>query len=181
MTFSKTAQQLSIQFLVRFILAIVVFGLGIALMWQIFFSSVDTQKISQDNFDQKIAALNCKPSEIICISGTDFEISSGEDVLIETKLSNLFSEDVTFDVFLEIRDSNNDEVPTGSDEDIQLLPKQYTDEVVEVRAEKELPFLIKTEKTLSDGPYVARFTFKQTDCGPNCLDEEYKRVQFTVS
>ena len=182
--FDKKAQDLSINFLVKFILAVVIFGLGVILMWNIFYDSTSTAELTQGAFDRRIAALNCNPNDLVCISSNRFALRAGENVLIEMKLQNSFNQELEFNIKMEIRNSNNSVVigdgATIADH-MTVLPLQYSNEVVEARSSKDFPFLVSTTRRAIKGMYVARIEIENSGCSDNCLPTEIKRIQFEVT
>lgn len=175
------SQDLSINFLVKFILAITMFGLGVALVWQIFFDSTETANISQGEFEKRIAALNCRPNEVVCISSTAFDVKAGESVLLDMKISNVFSDDLTFVSTIKILNSTGTEIFGQGivSELIEVLPKIYPSEGIKAKNEKNLPFLIKTTKSLPKGMYVAHI--EVTYGSLEDPQTEIKRIQFSVN
>lgn len=174
---SKKSQQISIHFLVVFILAVVMFGLGVMLIWRIFFSSSDVVNISQAEFDKKIFALNCKPSEVVCIGANKVEINPGESVMISLKIFNNHNAELSYDVSYELMDSSNELLSQEEEETFQLLPLRYSSEVIPAKQDKELDVLLKTSKRLPEGDYSLRIKVS-----PTSLDTDiYRRVHIEVN
>jgi hypothetical protein len=61
--------ELSVNFLVGFVLAIVLFGLGVSLLYTIFNQSTSLHEITQDQINSQITALLCSAKEKVCIAG----------------------------------------------------------------------------------------------------------------
>lgn len=177
------AQQISINFLVRFILAMVLFGLGVIFMWNIYDASTGTSEGVQGEFDRRIATLNCKPTETVCVNSNKFEIGPGERVLVDLKLSNPQAVDLTYDLDIQIRNSE-DEVIVGEGytqaDYLEIVPAFYHNQVVESKGELDRPFLISTTNRMTKGSYVARIVVENVACGTQCLPEVIKRIQFDV-
>ncbi len=164
-------QQLSIEFLVKFILAITLFGLGIVLMWSIFYGSKETFDISQQEFDRQIFALNCKPSEVVCVGTNNLGVSAGENILINLKIFNNHNEELKFKIEFELRNYEDRVVTSGGD----LMPKIYSDELINPKSDKEYSVLFKTLKTLPKGDYVIRILVS-----PERLDPIPRRIYVKV-
>lgn len=169
------AQELSINFLVKFILAVVLFGLGTVLMWNIYFASTDTLDVSQQEFDRRIFALNCKPSETVCIGANNLDIASGESVLISVKIFNNHNEEHSYDVTMELRDSDNQPVPTTN---YKILPTSYVAERISAKDSKELNILFKTDKRMAEGDYALRILVEPDS---SQMRDIPKRIYITIT
>lgn len=171
----KKAQQLSINFLVKFILAVTLFGLGSVLIWNIFFSSTDTLEIVDEEFDKRIFALNCKPLETVCVGGTVVEIESGENLLFTVKVFNNHNNANSYDLGLDLYDSNGDKV-TNNAEAIFSPPFKEFD--IPAKDSLEMDFLLKTSKHLEEGEYAIRLVVNPDAVG---MADVPKRLYLTVN
>jgi len=172
----KKAQQLSINFLVKFILALVLFSLGLVLMWNIFHSSKDTLSISQQEFDKRIFALNCKPSETVCVGTNNLIISPGDNILIDIKVFNNNNDELYYDLDFSLMDETNNYVD-DSDKAL-LLPNKYSDEAIGAKSSKDFDVMLKTSKHLPRGSYVVRILVSNN---PSSTDDDVpKRIYVDV-
>ncbi|MFT4310257.1 MAG: hypothetical protein ACMXYC_01355 [Candidatus Woesearchaeota archaeon] len=65
----KKAVELSVNFLVIFVLSMVIFGFGITLVYNMFFSAMDLSKVTDDNLRAQIDDLVCSANTMMCLSG----------------------------------------------------------------------------------------------------------------
>ena len=171
----KKSQAMSINFLVKFILAIVLFSLGVMLIWSIFNSGKDTLGVSQKEFDKRIFALNCDPSEVVCVGTNNLDISAGDNILIDVKVFNNGADNL-YDIYFSIRDENNNVIDEA--ELVSLMPNSYSSQLISAKSSKEFPVQLRTSKKLPKGAYVVRILVSNN---PSSTDDDVpKRIYVEV-
>lgn len=95
----KQGVELSVNFLVMFILAIVIFFLGIGLLYVIFGEAQTVQGQTQDEIDDRLAMLRCPSQDVICVIGEREVHQKGRFVLYGLFLYNPYHDrQVTYTV-----------------------------------------------------------------------------------
>lgn len=75
---NKKGIELSVNFLVMFILAIVIFGLGIVFLYNIFGSATTAADMNWARIDRMVGDMLCPPQTRVCVSNNDAQITRGE-------------------------------------------------------------------------------------------------------
>ena len=88
----KAAVELSINFLVIIIIALVVFGFGIRFLYKITTEAAGLQKMSFEQLDSKIGSLLCQSSEKVCIGIDKKIIKRGDFDIFGMKVINILDE-----------------------------------------------------------------------------------------
>jgi hypothetical protein len=148
-------QSLQINFLVKFILSIVIFSLGIILVWKIYSDGTSTINIPQTEIDRRIQALNCQPTELICIGADTLKTGGGKNILVDVTLFNNYNDNKNYVMTLQLRNATTDQPLDGESVNIELLPVLYQMEI-RPKSKGEFSFIIKTSKTTPKGFYVVR-------------------------
>ena len=158
MNSTKKAQALSINFLVKFILAIVLFGLGVSFMWMIFNHGKDLADSPSRDFDEKLFALNCDGKSVICIGASSIDAKRGKSYLVDFEIFNNYNKDLNgVKVFVELRDTDDEFV--GSLKGISILPSKQELNVPGLSSTKG-SFLVKVSKETPkiETPYTIRMS-----------------------
>jgi len=96
MRFKKASIELSVNFLVTFIITIVVFGLGIILAKQIFSGSEGLADKTFEDLDKQIGSLVCSGNEKVCLSAKQRTIERGAFGVFGLTIQNVFNEEKIF-------------------------------------------------------------------------------------
>ncbi|MGM5483576.1 MAG: hypothetical protein ACQER9_01515 [Nanobdellota archaeon] len=160
MMISKKAQGLSVNFLVKFILAVTIFGMGVALMWAIYDNSTSTMKITQSEFDNRLFDLNCRSTETLCIASAKDNINSGDNILIGAKIYNNIDRTITGYIKADIYDKNSE----VNSPEVKIMPEDQ--EVnIEPKGSKEFTFAVVTTKNAPKGKYIVNFELVRDNLG----------------
>ncbi|MFC1768504.1 hypothetical protein ACFLZX_01950 [Nanoarchaeota archaeon] len=85
----KKGVTLSVNFLVVLIIALVLFGMGVKLLWDIFASSSDISQLAWDDYRKQIANLQCRPDERVCYGVEQISVERGEVGIFGVKVINI--------------------------------------------------------------------------------------------
>lgn len=170
------SQGLQINFLVKFILSIVIFGLGVLFIWNIFDDSIATLLIPGQEIDKKIQALNCQPTEMVCVGASTIEISGGEIFLLDVRVFNNFASDVTYNSSVYLLYANSTAYPS-SDANISLQPKNFQI-TVKAKSSNDYSLILQTTKQAPKGEYSIQIKLEPpTGSG---LSNQIKRINLFV-
>ena len=147
---NKRAVELSINFLVVVVISIVVLGLGIRLLYNLYGGAVELRDISLEDIDKQIGALICEGTESACIGKDTQTIKRGDLGIFGLKILNLVDSPTTdFEItakkgkFID-KDGN----PGTFSSDIECLPSCGTPrtESIPNHEEKDIAIGIKVGK-----------------------------------
>lgn len=96
--FNKKGIELTVNFLVTFILAIVIFGLGIILLRGMIGDSESSLEQISGNIDDRIIQLACSSRDRVCISNNEQTVDKGEPVYFGVHINNYLQQKSTFKV-----------------------------------------------------------------------------------
>ena len=114
----KRGIELSVNFLVGFVLAIVLFGLGISLLYTIFHQSEDIYELTQNEIDNRVIELLCNAKQRVCVSGNRVAQERGELAIYGIYIYNIYDQVEDFDVFVEAGiayDENKEDIENDLD------------------------------------------------------------------
>ena len=109
---SKKGIELAINFIVTFILAIVLFALGIALAVRMLGGGSELTSDVIGDFDKRVIALSCSGSDVVCLAQRAASIERKEMKVLPLAVKNDLGDDTTFIV----RAENDLFIPRGSSE-----------------------------------------------------------------
>lgn len=141
------SQGLPINFLVKFILAFVVFGLGIVFLWSIYEQGRD---MAIDP-SQHIRALNCPPTQPICVGASTVSLRGGESALVDVRIFNNRDIDVEYTGASVVIDFEE-----GGSSTLVVSPMNAPGFTVGPRSSYRLSFLVTAERTTLKGAYSVR-------------------------
>ncbi len=75
---NKNAIELSVNFLVMFIIGIVVFGMGIYIVQQIATQAFESDRYTQDYLDSQIESISCTARDKVCVTNNFQQLRRGE-------------------------------------------------------------------------------------------------------
>ncbi|HLP79455.1 MAG TPA: hypothetical protein VK158_02375 [Acidobacteriota bacterium] len=152
---NKRGIELSVNFLVIFILAMVTFSMGIFIVQKIMTSSQKYVDDSQEELDARIKSLSCSSERTICIAGNNAVIESGDTKLYSIILYHRDDAAATVSVDIvpfKAYDSTgtgyiSSFTPTGTnkvralmvDNTVELDPNQRTSKAIMVASDKDAP------------------------------------------
>ena len=141
------SQGMPINFLVKFILSIVIFGLGVVFLWQIY----DQGTGLVPDPSRSIQALNCRPTEPLCIGTTSLTLSPGNSVAVEVKLFNNRDDDIVYSqILFELTNATGDPV---DDSILYINPRRLQEFRVPAKGVNEYGILIYPSRTTPLGDY----------------------------
>ncbi|MFT4326322.1 MAG: hypothetical protein ACMXYK_02365 [Candidatus Woesearchaeota archaeon] len=164
---NRKAMELTINFLVTFIVGIVVFGLGVVMLWSIFNSSVDLMNLSHGSIEMRFPALNCNTREDICVGQSVIELTPGDIFLLEVKLFNNFDTQMDVNYTVELLNADNSRAAqTGSPTvgRFQITPEQERFSI-NGKSEGEISTAVYLERNMPKGVYVIRYTINRVVSG----------------
>ncbi|MFT4326914.1 MAG: hypothetical protein ACMXYK_05415, partial [Candidatus Woesearchaeota archaeon] len=156
---NRKAMELTINFLVTFIIGVVVFGLGIVMLWSIFNSSVDLMNLSHGSIDMRFPALNCNTSVDVCIGESIIELAPRDISLLEVKLFNNFDTEMQVNYTVELLYANNSRANEGGPAvgRFQIAPERESF-IINPKSNGEILTAIYLERNMPKGTYVIRYT-----------------------
>jgi len=155
----KKAIELSLNFLVTVILALVIFGFGIRFINNLA-SDVDKLKdFTFDELDKQVEDLLCESTDKVCLGTTKKVIQKGDFDVFGVKIINVISDsgfDDNFKVNLEVSKlikKNNEEVTADLDE---LIEVKYRDDLIKIQKNEEddIGIGIEVKKGAPSGTYI---------------------------
>ena len=173
---TKKAQQLSINFLIKFILAIVLFGMGFIFLKMIFSQSINMMEIPQNDIDDRIFALNCDSKQAICVGRNSLEMSPGELYVVDVKLYNNFNDDMDATAEMFLIDNSSDDATRAYPGKITIRPTYLENIFIPAKGNSEFSFAIILGKEAPEGSYAIRIF---VDRGPG-LEDKVKRINLYI-
>jgi hypothetical protein len=178
--FSKKAQTISINFLVKFILAIVMFGLGVTLLWNIYAQSTDTSDLLNSDLSSRIVDLNCKPTQVVCVSTSRVEIQAGETYIVDFEIHNNHGVKINYDIEALLEDPDSGAYITLEGDIVLRIPEDRF--ALDGRSEKGFPIGIATTKKTPKGWYTLRVKISPVaKSGGTALSPVLRRIDIEVS
>lgn len=155
---SRRGIELSVNFLVSFILAIVLFSLGIIFTRNLFSGSTEIAQVSQDQLDAAIEDMFCTNSELVCINLNAATLERGQDKIFGITVFNALDDG---DFTITIRDTKRIEKDgTATDlstvppeQRLSILPSEVSFPLQRNRDERT-GFLITARSTNLKGKYI---------------------------
>ena len=89
----KRAIQLSVNFLVMFVLGIIMFGLAMSFLYLIFGQAQDLNQMTRDDIENRVTELQCQARDVVCISGNREEYNAGETAFVGVFIYNIYDEE----------------------------------------------------------------------------------------
>jgi hypothetical protein len=152
------SQGLPINFLVKFILAFVIFILGVTLLWTIF----DQGKEMTIDPSQHIRALNCRPTEPICVGATSVNLGIRESVAIDVRVFNNRDEPVNYTVTVTRYNESGD--PISDSNILDLRPGENLPPIqVPARGSADFSVLVLAGRNAPKGAYSVRILLESQD------------------
>jgi hypothetical protein len=175
----KKSQQLSMDFLVKFILGIVLFAMGVALLWMIFGQARSLAETPQRDIDNRLFALNCDPRQPICVGASTLNMKPGDNYLVDVKLYNNYEHQLTAHALIQLVDEENPTIPTTKYQgNIDLLPQQIPDIIIPAKGNTEFSILVALSKRAPLGSYAIRINLDRG--GAYNLPDINKRINLYI-
>ena len=183
---SRKAIELSVNFIVTFILAIVVFGMGIIFARNIMSGGTELTQQTYEKFDQQIGELTCSRGESICLSSSTKDIERGKVDAFPVTIKNDLKEKTAFIMNVEpsrAYNSDNTEmtIPTG-EWNIDFLYDD-TEFTLEPGESRTIPVLVSPKKSAVTGKYSYNAVFSYRDSAGSLLpypDEKINKFYVNV-
>jgi hypothetical protein len=196
---NKKGIELSVNFLVTFILAFVVFGFGIYFASTISDEAFSQADVTEEFLNQRIQQIACSSSDKICISNNYAELRRGDTEAVGVFINN-FESSPDKRVFQMEQfgsgkryedDGSIGESVSGSDSPLLLMPgstdvaNPVTSKSIDARSVGNMGFAVFVPKTAESGKYV--YTIEISDItssgvlgASDPLDTIRKKVTFYV-
>ncbi len=94
----KAGIELSINFIVMLIIAIVVFSFGVKFVYDIVTEADDLASITQSQLEQKMESIMCDSSQRVCIGRTTKEVRPGRVDIFTLGILNTYNTKTTFNI-----------------------------------------------------------------------------------
>ena len=151
MKMGKKGFELSLSFIVTFIIAITIFIFGIRFIYNIASETTELEKITTDQLDNKLADLACESNDRVCIGIIKKTIARGDFDVFGLKIINI-NPTTMFKVEViptSAFDKNNEEITNNID-------FKYNDNVLEIETneEKSLGIGFEVPKDAKSGTYI---------------------------
>lgn len=165
---SRKAMELSVNFIVTFILAIVVFGMGIMFARNIMSGGTELTQQTYEKFNQNIDELVCSRGESICLSSSTKDIERGKIDSFSVAIKNDLKDRTTFKMEVtpsRAYNSDNTEMTLstgGWNIDFMYDESEFSLEPGESRT---IPVLVSPKRSAITGKYSynAVFSYEQID------------------
>jgi len=95
---NKRGIELSVNFLVMFILAIVIFGLGIVFLYSLFNDAQDIFHLTQDQLDDRLASVACSARDRVCVTPNHLTGTRDRLSIFGIYVYNYFDTTTTFQI-----------------------------------------------------------------------------------
>ncbi len=136
----KAAIELSVNFLVIIILAIVIVGFSFFIFFTVFMEAQDLSDLTQEQMNERIEELQCDGT--VCMSSTYRKMNRGDFHLFGIKILNT-GEDAEFKVIVNATDKLT----------LNYVPKEYEVSIEQNKAEP-VAIGIKVQKDQTSGIYI---------------------------
>jgi hypothetical protein len=177
---SKKSQSLSIEFLVKFILAIILFALGVILIWSIYTNGKDMMRAPETEISNRIFALNCNSKQDICIGANTLHMKPGDKTLVDVKLFNNLDVDLNVNANLQrINSSNVEDVSPIVVQNLIIKNTEYQNIIIPAKGDNQFSFAIILNKQMPRGAYVIKINMNR-EAGGVTLDPKIKRINLYV-
>ena len=155
----KKAIELSLNFLVTIIIALVIFGFGIKFIYDIATKSENLKDMTLDQIDKKIEGLVCESTDRVCIVPTRRVIKRGNVGFFGMKIVNVISDAESNEFFFgDIRVSRMVRKDKTETEDPNILDKiDFKHRVsVEIKKneERDIGIGVEVDREAPSGTYV---------------------------
>lgn len=142
---AKKGMELSINFLVLLIVALVVFGLSLSLMYKIYAGANSLSSQTQDKLDNQITSLVCS-TEQVCVETSSKVINRGEWKVLGVQVTNRFKEEKKFKI-------------TVTGDQLKILPEE-TEFTLKATATKRHGIGIEVPKDMVSGTKIVNVEVK---------------------
>lgn len=164
---NKKAMELSINFFVLLVLALVAFGYSVTFLYDLFGKVSELEKRSFDQLDQQVAGLTCGAQQV-CLSTTRETITRGSFKVFGLRVMNSKNEPTDFDIKIE-----QTIAPAGQTTDLFFKPLERkitqlgTGDVRTMGIGVEIPadaksgnYVLNVKVTTNDLPYGDQNVYK---------------------
>ncbi len=153
---NKKAVELSLNFLVTLIIAIVIFGFGVAFVYNIAAGAGGIKDLTTEDIDNQIAELKCARAERICLDRDNINLKPNKLEVIGLKILNIDETSEQFDITTALtkyvnKDNQQEPIPSGTP--IDILPAQRT-EFIEINTANTFGIGFELGDSAPAGTYV---------------------------
>ena len=178
----KGAVELSVNFLVLLIIAIVVFGLSLTFVYRMMAKAEDIRKMSEDEMDSKIEGILCEEIEKVCLPRSVQTISRGGAEFFGLRLRNIFTERSETEFTINVEHGSEDGVYGYSGEDnvpirerLIWQPTEPRTVILKANEMKNIGIAGQVPKTALPGKYFFTATV-QSEQGVYSISKFYVNV-----
>ncbi|MBI4440141.1 hypothetical protein HY638_04175 [Candidatus Woesearchaeota archaeon] len=166
----KKGIELSVNFLVVLIIALVLFGMGVKLVYDIFTGSQDLSQITLDEINKKIAELQCRFDDRVCFGVDTIEVERGDVGIFMVKVTNVLGLSGPVDFKMEVTPNtwiSREESGEFTDEDIAV---KYQEQPESINSNEDSRLGIAVEPTKNARPGTYSFKVSVT-CDINSIPD----------
>lgn len=184
--------ELSVNFLVTFILAVVLFAMGMVFARNLFTGSTEIVDISQDQLDAAIENMFCTNSEVVCVNMNAKTLPRNEEQIFGVTILNIFDPGdirvtITSTKRIEKDNTITDLSGVPVTENLEIFPDERTFPLAKNKDER-VGFMIRPRSTTPKGKYIVDVDVAyegNTDCDgdgtPGCAPYGTKqKIYITV-
>ena len=156
---SKKGIELSVNFLVMFILGIVVFGMGIYFVQVITSQAFDANQYTQDYLNAQIESISCSARDKVCITNNFQNLRRGDVEFVGLTIYNYGEDELDFTITPNFRraynldDSVNNEFNENADYAPRLILVEDTISI-QARTQQQVGLAISVPRDAPSGRYV---------------------------
>ncbi|MFW5747127.1 MAG: hypothetical protein ACOCWQ_06285 [Nanoarchaeota archaeon] len=143
--------ELSVNFLVGFVLAVTIFGMGIFLLYTIFGQAKDLHTLTQDEIDSQVSQMLCSAEEKVCISGNRLPRKPGSLAVFGIYIYNIKPQRETYTIHI-----------TDADRSINPSKEYIENELQVVSSTRQVTIDANEQENLGAGIQIPRGTKKGT-------------------
>ena len=174
---NKKAIELSLNFLVIFIISIIIFGFGIRFISKLSSEAIDLTEITIDDLDERISDVVCQGSDRMCIGNERMTIRKKEVGVFGLKILNILDSQ-NFDI--EVNPSS----PLGytktnleiTNPPLIVNPERRPDVFIEKNEEKKVGIGVQVPANAESGAYILNVRIRYTNPNTGVVDD-YVNVQ----
>lgn len=154
---NKKAMELSINFFVLLVLAMVAFGYSVTLLYDLFGRVSELEKRSFDDLDQQVAGLTCGAQQV-CLSTTRETITRSSFKIFGLRVMNSKNEPTDFDIKIIQKIA-----PIGQETDLFFKPSERKITQLGPGEVRTMGIGVEIPSNAKSGEYVLDVTVKTND------------------
>ena len=163
----KKGIELSLNFLVTIIIALVIFGFGINFIYNLASEAAEMESMTTEDLDKRIGELLCESTDKVCIPVNKKTIQRGEFGVVGVKIINILTDTSSSEFGIDVQVSkgfkkNNEEITDQADLD-KIDVKHRGHVIIEKNEEADIGIGVEVVKDAISGTYVLDVTVEYSD------------------